>query len=70
MSLILYNQLQTYTGTNPTSTELNAAREAFNRAKKGDGISLPVPFTYGKVYRNGFKNPPSDNLPKAPIISQ
>ena len=70
MSLILYNQLQTYTGTNPTSTELNAAREAFNRAKKGDGISLPVPFTYGKVYRNGFKNPPSDKLPKAPIISQ
>ena len=70
MSLILYNNLQSYTGTNPTNNELNNAKEASKRAKKGDNMSLPVPFTYGKIYRNGFKNAPSDKLPKAPIVSQ
>ena len=56
MSLILYNNLQSYTGTNPTNNELSNAKEASKRAKKGDNMSLPVPFTYGKIYRNGFKN--------------
>ena len=70
MSLILYNNLQSYTGTNPTTNELDNAKEASKRAKKGDNMSLPVPFTYGKIYRNGFKNAPSDKLPKAPVVSQ